>query len=146
MAIEFAVESIVSNFFRTVRRFLHAAENRVVNRVLLRQVRRFFNDAFHLEAVLQAAAFNAQPFDKTGQFRELGFTRLRMNTTHQEQLFVSKSLGNGFVGGQHKLFDDLVALGVLDRMRATDFAVVVQVDFDFGQNQVDRSAIHSSST
>ena len=49
-----------------------------------------------------------------------------------------------FVGRQHELFDHLVAFGVVNGVGAGDFAVFVQIDFDFGQDQIDRSAIHAA--
>ena len=67
-----------------------------------------------------------------------------MDSPHEEEFLIGKPTCDRFVCGQHELFDHLMAFGVLHGMSAADFSIVVQIDFDFGQNQVDRSSRHAS--
>ena len=65
-----------------------------------------------------------------------------MNPSHVRQLQVPQVRSDRFVGRQHELFDHLMAFGVVDGMSTSDFAVFVQIDFDFWQNQVDATGVH----
>ena len=57
-----------------------------------------------------------------------------MNPTHVKQLQISHPLGNGFIASEHEFFDYLMALSVVDRVRARNASVVIEVNFDFGEN------------
>ena len=46
-------------------------------------------------------------------------------------------VGHGLVRGEHELFDDLMAFGVLDDVRAGDSAMFIQIDLHFLHRQLE---------
>ncbi len=73
VAIVFAIERVVSDFFWPVGRLLHAAQNRIVNGVTLGHVLRFFDHTFDFVPALKRIGFNAQLINKLRQFLNFGF-------------------------------------------------------------------------
>ena len=60
------------------------------------------------------------------------------------QAGVGQLLGHRLVGGEHELFDDLMALGVLREVGAGDAAVGVEVDLHLGHRQLERAALEAA--
>ena len=54
-------------------------------------------------------------------------------------------VGHRFVGGQHELFDDLMAFGVLDDVCARHAAVLVEIDLHFRHRQFQRPALEAAA-
>ena len=143
VAVVFAVERVVSYLLGSIGRLLHAAQDGVMNRVPLGHVLGFLDHTFDFKAALERVSFDAKLIDKLREFLNFGFRRLRVNSPHVEQFQIRHSLGDGFVASEHELFDDLMALGVVDRVGARNLAVLIEVNFDFRKNQVNRAAVHS---
>jgi hypothetical protein len=92
-----------------------------------------------LEAVFQILDFVTQFADEFGEDTHLARVGAAVDATEEDQAGVGQLFGHRFVGGEHELFDDLMALGVLARW-AGDAAVGVEVDLHFGHRELEPPA------
>ncbi len=125
--------------FRTVDRALQAPQQCIVDCVLLGLIVHFRQQSLHFEAVFQALDFQAQRDYEFGQRLELARIGRLMHAAEEVQAGFGQCFGHRFVGGQHKGFDDLMALGVFGDVRADHLSVAIQVDFDFRHGQLERA-------
>ena len=128
--------------FGAVNGFLHATQYGEVNRVALRQMLGLFDNTFELKSVLQATAVNPQLPYKLCQFSQFCFTGRFMNATQKIKILIHQMPCNRFIGGQHELFNYLMAFRVLCGMGTADASVIIQINHHFGQHKIDRSVVH----
>ena len=120
---------------------LHRAQHGVVDRVLARVALHRVEQLLQLEAIFEILDVEAQLADELGEHLLLARVGVAVHAPQEEQPGVGELLGDRFVGGQHELFDDLMALGVLGEMGAGDAAVGVEVDLHLRHRELERAAI-----
>ncbi len=67
-----------------------------------------------------------------------------MDAAEEADVPLAEVLGDGLVGREHELLDDLVALVVGCQVGADDLALVPQIDLDLGHDQFQRPAAEPS--
>ena len=97
-----------------------------------------------LEAVFQIFDFVAKLADEFGEHSHLPRVGAAVDATQEDQAGVGELFGHRFVGGEHELFDDLMAFGVLCEVSAGDAAVGVEVDLHFGHRELERAALEAA--
>ena len=98
-----------------------------------------------LEAVFQIFDFVAQLADEFGEHAHLPRVGAAVDAAEEDQAGVGQLFGHRFVGGEHELFDDLVAFGVLCEVSAGDAAVGVEVDLHFRHRELERAALEAAA-
>ena len=67
-----------------------------------------------------------------------------MHAAEEMQIGLGQRIGHGFVGREHKLFDDLMAFAVLLAMGADNAAVLIEIDLHRVERQFQRAAFEAS--
>ncbi len=139
VAIVRARQRVMSLGFGRVIGLLQAAEQPVVDRVLFRLARRFFEDALEFEPALRLVDRQAQAAGELGELVELEGLGVGVGAPEEEDPFCPEAGRDGLVRRQHELLDDLVALVVGGEVRAGDLALIAQLDLDLGKVQLQRT-------
>ena len=95
------------------------------------------------EAAFEAFRLQAELIDELGEFLKFSRRGAGVDAAEEMELGRGQSFGDGFVGGQHEFFDDLMAFGVFGHVGAADAAFVVELDFHFGHDQFQGSALEA---
>ena len=125
-----------------VDRLLHAPQNGKVHRVLLGPSAGQVDDPLQFKPVLQIIGLETEIANELGQIAELHFRGRLMDAAQQVEIEVGQLLCDGLVRCEHEFLNHLMALGVFFHMSPADFAIGVEVNGHFRQNQVDRTAGH----
>ena len=141
VAVAVAGQRVVAFVLRAVDGPLHRAERGVVDRVLARVALHRVEQLLQLEAVFQVLDLEAQLADELGEQLHLARVGAAVHAAQEEQAGVFQLLGDRLVGGEHELFDDLVALGVLCEVGAGDAAIGVEVDLHLRHRELERAAL-----
>ena len=86
----------------------------------------------NLEPALDRLHRQAKVFDKMAELAKFASFRRRMDSVQKIQIQVIEPSGDRLIGGEHELFDDLMALGVVDPGSPFDLARLVQIQLDVG--------------
>ena len=97
---------------RSIHRLLHAAQYRHIDRVLRRLLLDTGDHPLDLKATFQAIAFNSQRPHEARQAMQLARRRRWMNPPQEQPLVIRELFGNGLIGDQHELLNQLVAFGL----------------------------------
>src|SRR5262245_598606 len=128
---------------RRIDGLLHAPQNGVVHGMLLWLASDSSDDALDFEATLQALALNAELLHEGGQSVQLSRLWRLVYAAKEMQTGLGEHSGHRLVRRQHELLDHLMAFGVLDQVRADDFAALVEVNLHFRKRQFDGAAFQS---
>ena len=140
MAIALAGQGVMPIFLRTVDGPLQRSQHRIVHRVLGRLAGDGVQQPLQLEPAFQAVGLQAQAGDEFGQGLQLARVGGLMDAAQKMQIVLVQQLGHRFVGRQHELFDDLMALGVFDQVGAADLPIAIQIDLHLAHRQLQRPA------
>ncbi len=132
-------------FLGAVDGALQAAQHGVVDGVFLGAAVDGAEQFLQLEAVFQAGGLEAEFGDEAGQGVQFARIGVGVHAAQEAVLRLEQRVGDGFVGGQHELFDDLMAFGVFDHVSAGDAAVLVEIDFHFFHRQFQRAAFEAAA-
>jgi hypothetical protein len=92
-------------------------------------------------ALGEAQAGALQPLEKIAQGLELSRVRCVVDAIHAELALFFQRFGGGDVGGDHELFDQLVAVETLAPLDARDIALGIEDDAALRQIEVERAAL-----
>ena len=142
VAVAVAGQRVVAILLRTIDGPREAAEHGVVHGVLLRTAPRHVEQPLEFEAAFQRVDFEPQFRDELRQLPELSRIGRRMDPPQKPGARRGQHPGHGLVGGEHELFDDLVALRVFHHVRPAHPTIAVEIDLHLGHREFERSAGH----
>ena len=119
-----------------VNRLLQAPQEAEVHRVFLGLTRRLAEDPLKLESALWQLEREPQAAGKLGEAVELVRVRVGVNSSQEAGVILGQVRRDRFVGRQHELLDDLVALVVHRQMSTAYLPLLAQLDCDLGKVQL----------
>ena len=138
VAIILARQRVMAFGLRRVDRLLEAPEQAEVDGVCLGLVGRLGEDALELEPALGVLDLDAEAAGEVGEVLELARLGVGVDPAEEPGLGGGQVRGDGLVGGEHELLDDLVAHVVRRQVGAHDLPLFAQVDLDLGHVQLQR--------
>ena len=123
VAIVVAGQGVMPLVLGRVDRLLQAAQQAVVDGVLLGLAGRLLEDALELEPALRQVEREAQAAGELGELVELVRLGVGVHPAEEAGVMLGQVRRDRLVGRQHELLDDLVALVVDGEMRAGHLAV-----------------------
>ena len=66
-----------------------------------------------------------------------------MHPINRGQLVASRELRDGFIGREHELFDQLVALIILDELKTIGIAFRIDENFRLGHVEIEAAFLHA---
>ena len=142
MAVAVAGQRVVAVFLRPIDGPREAAKHGVVHGMLLGTSPRHVEQPLEFEAAFQRVDLEPQLRDELRQLPQLAQIGGRMDPPQKPGACRSQHPGHGLVGGEHELFDDLVALRVFHHMCAAHAAVAIEIDLHLGHREFERPAGH----
>src|SRR5271165_5772901 len=136
VAIVVTGQRIVAFMLGRVNRLLQAPQEAEVHRVFLGLTRRLAEDSLKLESALRQLEREPQTAGKLGEAVELERVRVGVNSSQEAGVILGQVRRDRFVGRQHELLDDLVALVVHGQMCASYLPLLAQLDGDLGKVQL----------
>ena len=117
VAVALAGQGVVAVFLGAVDGALQAAEHGVVDGVFFGAAVDRAEELLQFEAAFQAAGLEAEFGDESGEGVQFARVGAGVHAAQEGGAGFEQRVGDGFVGGEHELFDDLMAFGVFDDVR-----------------------------
>src|ERR1051325_2153714 len=97
--------------------------------------------SLHFFALREIAHFVTETQNEFPIFAELFWIGIFMNAINRRNRAMPKFARDRFVGGEHKFFDQLVRLFILDPVEPRRFAVFIDINFHFRKIEIERAML-----